>query len=149
MGVKVSRPEGVGARVADCATNAMVLAAVLAIGYPTSGFASGDAAHGATIYHECMICHSLDKNEIGPRHRDVFGRKAGSLPDYDYSGALKSSNIVWNETTLDQWLTNPQALVPGTKMMFSVSNAQDRADLIAFLKERAVSDSPSVTSGVK
>jgi cytochrome c len=84
-----------------------------------------------------MICHSLDKNEVGPRHRGVFGRKAGSLADYDYSAALKASNIVWNEAALDKWLTDPQALVPGTKMTFSVDDAQDRADVIAFLKEKA------------
>ena len=117
--------------------SAMMLAVVLAGGQSMPSFAAGDAAHGATVYQQCMICHSLTANGIGPRHGGVFGRKAGSLPDYDYSAALKASNIVWNETTLDQWLTSPQALVPGNKMMFSVKNAQNRADVIAFLKERA------------
>jgi cytochrome c len=96
-----------------------------------------------------MICHSLDKNEIGPRHRNVFGSKAGSVPDYDYSAALKASGIVWNETTLDKWLTDPQAFVPGTKMTFSVDVAQDRADVIAFLKEKSASVPPSVAVGAK
>ena len=151
MDVQIGRPESGHARVAgpNRASNAMALAVVLAVSHATVSFASGDAAHGATIYHECMICHSLDKNGIGPRHRDVFGRKAGSIPDYAYSAALKASNIVWNETTLDQWLTNPQTVVPGTKMMFSVGNAQDRADVIAFLKEKAGSDPSSVTAGAK
>ena len=67
----------------------------------------------------------------------MFGRKAGSLPDYDYSEALKSANITWNEETLDKWLTDPQALVPGAKMFFHLDNPQDRADVIAYLKERA------------
>jgi len=62
---------------------------------------------------------------------------------------LKASNIVWNETTLDQWLANPQALVPGTKMMFSVDNAQDRADVIAFLKEKAGSELSSAAPAEK
>ena len=128
---------------------AMVLAFLLAAGHPAKSSASGDAAHGATIYQECMICHSLDKNGIGPRHQGVFGRKAGSVPDYNYTAALKGSNIVWNEATLDQWLTNPQALVPGTKMMFSVDNAQDRADVISFLKEKAASDPSGMTTGGK
>jgi cytochrome c len=128
---------------------AMVLAFLLAGGHPAKSSASADAAHGATIYHECMICHSLDKNGIGPRHQGVFGRKAGSLPDYNYTAALKDSNIVWNETTLDQWLTDPQALVPGTKMMFSVDNAHDRADVIAFLKEKAASAQSGATAGTK
>ena len=151
MNVKVDHPESVHARVgrSNRATNAMALAVVLAVGFPAPSFALGNAAHGTTIYHECMICHSLDKNGIGPRHRDVFGRKAGSLPDYDYSAALKASNVVWNEVTLDQWLTSPQAVVPGTKMMFSVDNAQDRADVIAFLKEKAGSDLSSAAPGEK
>ena len=79
----------------------------------------------------------LDKNDVGPRYRSVFGRKAASLPDYDYSDALRSANIVWNEETLDKWLTDPQAVAPGAKMFFHLDNPQDRADVIAYLKERA------------
>jgi len=128
---------------------AMALAFLLAVEYPARSLALGDVAHGAKIYQECMICHSLDKNSIGPKHQGVFGRKAGSVSDYNYTAALKGSNIVWNEATLDQWLTNPQALVPGTKMMFSVDNAQDRADVISFLKEKAASDPSGMTTGGK
>jgi cytochrome c len=113
------------------------LVAMIAGLHPAPSLASGDAVRGATVYQDCMICHSLDKNEIGPRHRDVFGRRAGSVPDYDYSAALRASRVVWNETTLDRWLADPQALVPGTKMTFSVDDAQDRADVIAFLKEKS------------
>lgn len=110
---------------------------LIAIALPPEAQAAGDAARGAKVYQDCMICHSLDQNEIGPRHRGVFGRKAGSLADYEYSAALRASNIVWDSATLDRWLTDPQALVPGTKMAFSVDDAQDRADVIAFLKEKA------------
>jgi cytochrome c len=151
MDTKVGNPESLPTRAGgpNRATNAIALAVVLAVGQPAPSFASGDATHGATIYHQCMICHSIDKNEIGPRHRDVFGRKAGSVSDYDYSAALKRSNIVWNDTTLDQWLTNPQAFIPGTKMMFSLGNAQDRADVIAFLKEKAGSDPSGATAAAK
>jgi cytochrome c2 len=94
-------------------------------------------ARGETLYEACQDCHSLDKNDVGPRHRGVFGRKATSLPDYDYSDALKSTKIVWNEETLDKWLTDPQAVAPGAKMFFHLDNPQDRADVIAYLKERA------------
>jgi cytochrome c len=151
MDVKVGTSESAHVRVGASrrAAGAMALAVALAAGHPAPSFASGDAAHGATIYQECMICHSLDKSGIGPRHRDVFGRKAGRLTDYAYSAALKASNIVWNETTLDQWLTNPQALVPGTKMMFSVDAAQDRADVIAFLKEKAAANPSGATVWAK
>jgi cytochrome c len=111
--------------------------ALLALAHSSPVVAAGDAGRGAKVYQDCMLCHSLDKNEIGPRHRDVFGRKAGAVADYDYSAALKSANIVWNDATLDRWLSDPQAFVPGTKMAFSVDDAQDRADVIAFLKEKA------------
>ena len=79
----------------------------------------------------------------------MFGRKAGSVPAYAYSAALKASGIVWNESTLDRWLADPQAMVPGTKMTFSVDDAQDRADVIAFLKERSAGGSRGATLGVK
>jgi len=102
-----------------------------------AGALAGDPARGETVYQACQDCHSLDKNDVGPRHRGVYGRKAGSLPDYDYSKALKSANIVWNEETLDKWLTDPQAVAPGAKMFFHLSDPQDRADVIAYLKERA------------
>jgi cytochrome c len=115
------------------------LAAPLAMAHSVPAGAAGNVEHGAKVYQDCMLCHSLDKNEVGPRHRGVFGRKAAALPDYDYSPALKASNLVWDEATLDKWLTDPSALVPGTKMIFSVDDAQDRADVIAFLKEKAAS----------
>lgn len=115
-----------------------VLAAPFAMAHPMPAVAAGDAERGAKVYQDCMLCHSLDKNGFGPRHRGVFGRKAAALPDYDYSPALKASNLTWDEPTLDKWLTDPSALVPGTKMIFSVDDAQDRADVIAFLKEKAV-----------
>ena len=102
-----------------------------------AGGLPGDASHGEALYESCQDCHSLDKNDVGPRHRGVFGRKAASLPDYDYSDALKSANITWNEETLDKWLTDPQAVAPGAKMFFHLENPQDRADVIAYLKERA------------
>jgi cytochrome c len=140
MKMKVIRPQIGRARFR--ATSALALAVALLL--PGASFAAGDAEHGATLYRGCMICHSLDKNLIGPKHRDVFGRRAAGVQDYAYSAALKASNIVWTETTLDQWLTDPQAMVPGTKMMFSVTDAKDRADLIAFLKEKARSPANAV-----
>ncbi len=115
----------------------VVLAAFLAASLASAAGLVGNADRGERIYEVCTDCHSLDKNDVGPRHRGVFDRKAGSLPDYSYSDALKSSNIVWNEETLDKWLTDPQAFVPGVKMYFHLESAQDRADVIAYLKERA------------
>jgi cytochrome c len=151
MEVKFGRDESLRRRVGgrNRLAVAMALAAMLAVERPAASFASGDAAHGAKVYQDCKLCHSLDKNEIGPKHRDVFGRKAGSVPGYDYSAALKTSDIVWDATTLDEWLTDPQAFVPGTKMIFSVDDAQDRADVIAFLKEKAASDPSGAAVGAR
>jgi cytochrome c len=150
MQIKFGYNDGLRALIGrrNRAIASIVGAAALALAHSARSFASGDAAHGEMVYQDCMICHSLDKNEIGPKHRDVFGRRAGTVPAYDYSAALKASNIVWNEATLDEWLTDPQAVVPGTKMTFSVDDAHDRADVIAFLKERATSR-PSATAGAK
>jgi cytochrome c len=115
----------------------VVLPASLAASTAAAAGPSGDPDRGEQLYQACTDCHSLDKNDVGPRHRGVYGRKAGSLPDYPYSDALKSSNIIWNEETLDKWLTDPQTFVPGVKMFFHLDNAQDRADVIAYLRERA------------
>jgi cytochrome c len=149
MDLEVGSAESPRVHVGGRNRAASVMAAVLVFAHSAPSFAAGDAAHGATVYRQCMICHSLDKNSIGPSHRDVFGRAAGSVTNYNYSAALKASNIVWNETTLDQWLADPQALVPGNKMMFSVDNAQDRADVIAFLKEKAGSNVSNAAPGEK
>jgi cytochrome c len=108
----------------------------IAIGY-SQAFAAGDASHGEELYQGCQDCHSFDTNDVGPKHRGVFGRKAGSIPDYGYSAALKNSGVTWTADTLDQWLSNPQKFVPGSKMFYHLDNAKDRADVIEYLKERA------------
>lgn len=99
----------------------------------TPATARGNAANGARLYQACMGCHAIDENDVGPRHRGVVGRRAGSVPDYAYSAALKASGIVWTNANLDRWLSGPQAMVPGAKMYFSIAGQQDRADIIAFL----------------
>jgi cytochrome c len=96
---------------------------------------NGDAVHGKVLYQGCQACHSIDDNDLGPRHRGVVGRRAGSVADYSYSPALKNSALTWNELLLDRWLMNPSALVPGTKMFFKIDDPQARADIIAYLKE--------------
>lgn len=112
--------------------------------------ADGDPERGADLYERrCYACHSLDANRVGPAHRGVFGRKAGAVPDYNYSPALKRSAIVWDEATLDKWLTNPQALIPGQRMGFRLGDAGERADIIAFLKRKSAGGPPaqSLSSG--
>jgi cytochrome c len=97
--------------------------------------ADGDAARGEELYNSrCIACHSPDVNRVGPRHRGVLGRQAGSLADFNYSEAVRNSGIIWDEQTLGRWLANPQAFIPGQRMNFRVANPQDRADIIAYLK---------------
>jgi len=100
-----------------------------------AGALTGDAITGKKLYQGCQACHSVDDNDLGPRHRGVVGRRAGSVADYHYSDALRNSGLTWDAATLDRWLTNPSALVPGTKMFFKIDDAQARADIIAYLKE--------------
>jgi cytochrome c len=89
---------------------------------------SSDANRGEVLDDPCQDCRSLDMNDVGPRH---------SLSDYDYPDALKPDNIVWNQETFDKCPTDPSAVAPGAKMFFHLDNQQDRADVIAYLKERA------------
>ena len=94
-----------------------------------------DATRGKELYEaRCAGCHSLDQDRIGPRHRGLIGRKAGAVSGFEYSPALRASRIVWSPRTLDAWLTNPERLVPGQRMNYSVADAADRAALIAYLE---------------
>ena len=102
----------------------------------TASPVKGDPLRGKTLYQGCESCHSIDDNDVGPKHRGVVGRRAGSIADYAYSPALKNSGLTWDEATLDRWLINPIALVPGTKMFFRIDDPQKRADIIAYLKEQ-------------
>lgn len=97
---------------------------------------AGDPVRGQNLYGACMGCHSLDQNDVGPRHRGVVGRKAGTVPGYRYSDALAHSGIVWTPANLDRWLSGPQAMVPGAKMFFHLTQARDRADVIAYLAKQ-------------
>ena len=103
---------------------------------PTGAPPAGDPARGATVYQVCMGCHSLDEDDVGPHHRGVVGRVAGSLPGFGYSPALKDSHVVWDPANLDRWLADPQSLVPGTRMFFAMQNPKDRADVIAYLSQQ-------------
>lgn len=97
--------------------------------------AAADAERGKELYESrCGGCHSLDANRVGPAHRGVYGRKAGVAPNFNYSSAVKNAGLVWEEKTLDAWLTNPQALIPGQRMNFRVAAPEDRADIIAYLR---------------
>jgi cytochrome c len=95
----------------------------------------GDPHAGEAIYSRCLACHALAYDRTGPRHCGLFGRTAGSVKGFAYSQAMKRSKIVWNERTLDRFITDPLRTVPGTAMGYAgVKDPKERADLIAYLK---------------
>jgi cytochrome c len=119
-------------RVLLYACAVLLLPAAQALFSPAHG---ADAARGKQLYESrCIGCHSLDENRAGPAHRGLFGRKAGSVEGFEYSDAVTKSRVIWDERTLDRWLANPEKLIPGQKMGFSVSAPADRADIIEYLR---------------
>jgi cytochrome c len=117
---------------------AVVVAFVLLVA-GTSVFASGQSTGGGKELFEkrCGGCHALDRDKEGPRLRGVYGRVAGSVDSFQYSDALQKSKITWTDETLDQWLTDTEKLVPGNDMTFHVAKADERRDIIAFLKQQS------------
>jgi len=102
----------------------------------TSGQAQTTGNHGKELYEKrCGGCHAMDRDKEGPRLGGVYGRAAAMVPTFDYSAALKKSKITWNEETLEKWLADPDKLVPDNDMPFHVQNADERHDIIAYLKQ--------------
>jgi cytochrome c len=99
--------------------------------------ADGDAERGQARFQDCAPCHKLEAgaNDVGPNLHGIFMRKAGELADFRYSPAMKRSGIVWTPETLAQYIADPQAFVPTNRMPYAgMANANDRADLIAYLQ---------------
>lgn len=114
----------------------MVVLALAALA-PAGPAAAADPGRGEVIFRKCVTCHTLEaggRNRVGPRLAGLFGRTAGSVGDFRYSDALKRSGIVWNDMTLDAYLKDSEAFVPGTKMYGGLTLDADRADLIAYLR---------------
>jgi cytochrome c len=94
------------------------------------------AGNGKELFEKrCGGCHALDRDKEGPRLRGVYGRVAGSVDSFQYSDALKKSKITWTGETLDKWLTDTEKLVPDNDMSFHVESADERGEIIAFLKQ--------------
>jgi cytochrome c len=113
----------------------VLAAAFLVLSVSTVGAVGQESrSPGEALYQaKCGGCHALDENRVGPRHRGVVGRRIASLPDFDYSPAIKKLHGVWTRDGLDRWLQGPQNVAPGTKMYFSVSDANERNAIIAYL----------------
>ena len=102
----------------------------------SAALADGDAERGARRFEECVACHALEKGKesVGPSLYGVFGRKAGEGADFRYSPALKRSGITWDAASIDTFIADPQAIVPGNRMPYAgIADAAARADLIAYL----------------
>lgn len=117
-----------------CGPGALTAALALALLCAAPARAAPDALRGEQVYARCQACHALSYDRVGPRHCGLFGRLAGSQPGFGYSPAMRQSRIVWDAKTLDRFLRKPLAMVPGSSMTYDgVADAQERADLIAYL----------------
>ena len=83
----------------------------------------------------CTGCHSLDGDKEGPRLREVYGRKAGSVPTFKYSDAVKKADVTWNEASLDKWLADPDKFIADSDMDFHLEKPEERTAVIAYLKQ--------------
>jgi cytochrome c len=105
--------------------------------------AAGNAARGRQVFEKrCTGCHTLMRDYEGPHLAGVYGRAAGTVRGFDYSDGLKNAHFVWSEETLERWLTDPQAMIPGAAMDFFVKDQQERVDVIAFLRDQSVTPDP-------
>jgi cytochrome c len=118
------------------AVRCAALALALCCASMASAASPAQVRAGEAVYGRCMACHALAYDRTGPHHCGLFGRRAGSVPGFPYSDAMKKSEIVWSVRTLDRFLANPVKTVPGTTMGYAgVTDAKERAALIAYLRE--------------
>jgi cytochrome c len=112
---------------------------VIASSAAVSAAHAQDAAAGKTSFNKCLACHAIGegaKNKVGPELNGLDGRKSGSAPDYSYSDANKNSGITWNEAQFKEYIKDPRAKIPGTKMVFAgIKNEKEVNDLWAFLAQ--------------
>jgi cytochrome c len=115
-------------------TVSLTMTALLSMSQHALAQTSHDVAVGKSLYEaKCGACHSVDTNRTGPMHRGVVGREIASVPNFDYSPALKRLKGVWTKERLDMWLQGPQALAPGTAMFVTVDDPVERREIIEYL----------------
>ena len=100
------------------------------------GAAGRDPERGREAFEKrCTGCHALDKIKIGPPLRGIYGRNAGKDPQFTYSDAVKNASVMWDESTLDRWLTDTESIIPDNDMAFRLNDPADRANIIAYLRK--------------
>ena len=113
--------------------------AIVALAFSVAAAAAGDIAAGEKSFKKCMACHTVGenaKNSIGPAQNGLNGRKSGTVPGYSYSDANKNSGIVWDEATFKEYIKDPKAKIPGTKMVFpGIKDEKEADDLWSFLEQ--------------
>jgi cytochrome c len=120
---------------------AAMLALFVLLVTPAGAAAAGDVAAGEAAFQRCGICHNIAAGagtKVGPDLFAIFGRKAGTAANFDYSAAMKNSGIVWNDKSLAEYLKNPHEFIPGNRMAFpGIKDAKEIADLLAYLHQAA------------
>jgi cytochrome c len=116
----------------------MRIAAILPLFLVLGGPAWAQSA-GAAAFNRCRVCHSLaagGHSPVGPNLHGLYGRTAGTAPDFSFSEAMKKSGVVWNDDTLAKFLRDPQGFIPGNRMGFpGIKDDKELADLLTFLKQ--------------
>jgi cytochrome c len=124
------------ARLSNADVQALSMLGKSAGGSEATVGGAGDAERGKAVFEKrCTGCHALDADREGPRLKGVFGRKAGSVAGFNYSAGLKNSGVTWNDATLERWLSDPDLMVKDNNMSIGVPKAEERRDLIAYLKQ--------------
>jgi cytochrome c len=122
----------------ECEMRGVILAAVLAV-TGAGGASAQDAAAGEKVFAVCKACHQIGetaKNAVGPVLNGIIGRPAGTYPGYSYSDANKNSGLTWDEATFRDYIKDPRAKIPGTKMIYpGLKDEQKTSDLLAYLKQ--------------
>ena len=125
----------------------LIMATLTLLVWSESTWGAADPARGATIFQSCTACHSTTRgvHMTGPSLANIWQRKPGTVPDFSrYSDGMLRTHLVWNEDTLDRWLSNPEALIPGTSMTFSgLRDSQARQDVVAYLKTVSEGKAPA------
>lgn len=105
----------------------------------TGSAGAADIEAGKRLYNQCKACHELEagKNKLGPSLAGIFGRKAGTIEDFkQYSEAMKTSGVVWDEEAIDKYIADPRGFIKGNRMAFpGLKRPEDRQNVIAYIKE--------------